>query len=806
MLDINQSSPNRTFDPYLESPTFKASVKSHSFGSNFHNALKRPLSQSTNHNVTSNNNNSYKLNEGFIFSAPTNVNKENIPHNALQKSFTFSGSYSPTSRNCSIKKHLRKKSSSNIFKSSNQPVSATTSNSFHSHKNSHNRSRSQTVNSYNNHIHGHNRNKSQSSTLKHKKSTSSISSKNSIFKALSTKRSIDSIFAFSNEHLSSKNLNRLSNNNFLFSSSSIQSTPNRSDNDNDSYYSSDEDNINLSNISYDENDENNENDNNNNNDDGDDDDDNSDIENLMDFGSPIQNKVFNKENLKSRIKQFTLQRHQSLMQFSTHNKNNSNFETDQLTSNINGLSVSSDDDEFAGNSVLHNNSINFTMNESSKIPSISVLEFKRILNDFNNRHTLPNKKFCQYFDDLIIVDCRFKFEYDGGHIENAINVSSIDELEDAFFNENIVNHSPLEFNSLNRKLIVFHCEFSSVRGPTKAKQLRSLDRHLSGEFYPNLYYPDVVVLEGGYKYYYDSEIKFQKSLSYIGMNHPLYKEECDRNMDLFRKERELSRKSSRGSSCVSLSRKTSHSSIKSINSATVLDFTSVNKLEFGQSLKQRPSKRGVFNNSNNSNNNLKIFTNNNKNNNNNNNKQQSNDPEAFSILTPKEDGIFGGFGNNTVDLEHLIDIDDNSDIDDVDIEDDDEYNDRVPIINGKTSLSIFRTRSQTTPFSNNKNDGFKIPNMRLSVNRKSTNHSRSKTVATFSYSNHLAFKSAPLLTTPEKSEAKCGKNMSSIFRKENLSFSNVVETLERDEVEYVSIYSTKYKQKHNDTPISKGKH
>jgi len=46
-------------------------------------------------------------------------------------------------------------------------------------------------------------------------------------------------------------------------------------------------------------------------------------------------------------------------------------------------------------------------------------------------------------------------------------------------------------------IIIFHCEFSQKRGPRALRALRSLDRQLN--VWPNLYYPEVYLLEDGYK-------------------------------------------------------------------------------------------------------------------------------------------------------------------------------------------------------------------------------------------------------------------------------------------------------------------
>lgn len=61
---------------------------------------------------------------------------------------------------------------------------------------------------------------------------------------------------------------------------------------------------------------------------------------------------------------------------------------------------------------------------------------------------------------VFIIDCRFKYEYEGGHVNTAINIPNGDstrtELWERFFK------APF----LNKKVaIIFYCEFSSKRGP-----------------------------------------------------------------------------------------------------------------------------------------------------------------------------------------------------------------------------------------------------------------------------------------------------------------------------------------------------
>lgn len=59
-----------------------------------------------------------------------------------------------------------------------------------------------------------------------------------------------------------------------------------------------------------------------------------------------------------------------------------------------------------------------------------------------------------------IIDCRYPYEYEGGHINGAINVYTKDQCLELLNKENV---PPQDSNK--RHILVFHCEFSSARGP-----------------------------------------------------------------------------------------------------------------------------------------------------------------------------------------------------------------------------------------------------------------------------------------------------------------------------------------------------
>lgn len=58
-----------------------------------------------------------------------------------------------------------------------------------------------------------------------------------------------------------------------------------------------------------------------------------------------------------------------------------------------------------------------------------------------------------------IIDCRYPFEYTGGHIPGAVNIWEKGDLLEKFFS------NPKHPGENDRKIYLFHCEFSSKRGP-----------------------------------------------------------------------------------------------------------------------------------------------------------------------------------------------------------------------------------------------------------------------------------------------------------------------------------------------------
>jgi M-phase inducer tyrosine phosphatase len=92
----------------------------------------------------------------------------------------------------------------------------------------------------------------------------------------------------------------------------------------------------------------------------------------------------------------------------------------------------------------------------------------------------------------VIIDCRYGYEYDGGHIQGAISMTHPNDFIELFF-------SPPRQDCV----IIFHCEFSRNRGPKMAMQFRDYDRHVNRIDYPALFYPQVFILDGGYREFHE---------------------------------------------------------------------------------------------------------------------------------------------------------------------------------------------------------------------------------------------------------------------------------------------------------------
>ncbi|KAG0319536.1 cell division cycle- protein [Podila horticola] len=144
-------------------------------------------------------------------------------------------------------------------------------------------------------------------------------------------------------------------------------------------------------------------------------------------------------------------------------------------------------------------------------------------------------KYKDKYDELFIIDCRFPYEFEGGHIKSAVNINTTDKLEELLFKPVITG---------KKVLLIFHCEFSSERGPRMARHLRNQDRSANTIHYPALYYPEVYVMHGGYSGFFAANRGYCWPEGYVEMQDEKHSQEFEVHMRTF--SQEFSRTASKG--------------------------------------------------------------------------------------------------------------------------------------------------------------------------------------------------------------------------------------------------------------------
>lgn len=127
-------------------------------------------------------------------------------------------------------------------------------------------------------------------------------------------------------------------------------------------------------------------------------------------------------------------------------------------------------------------------------------------------------QFNHLVEQIIVIDCRYPYEFEGGHIKGALNLHLEDQVEDFLLKNPIVPSCPEK-----RVVIVFHCEFSSERGPRMCRFVRERDRAMND--YPKLHYPELYILKGGYKDFFPHFQSQCEPQSYRPMHHEDFKED-----------------------------------------------------------------------------------------------------------------------------------------------------------------------------------------------------------------------------------------------------------------------------------------
>ncbi|KIY51022.1 hypothetical protein FISHEDRAFT_37680 [Fistulina hepatica ATCC 64428] len=138
--------------------------------------------------------------------------------------------------------------------------------------------------------------------------------------------------------------------------------------------------------------------------------------------------------------------------------------------------------------------------------------------------------------DYHVIDCRFDYEYNGGHIEGAVNINTTVDIEKMLLGPSLCKPKPaVSGDSVRKTILVFHCEFSVKRAPTFAKHLRARDRAANNHNYPKVHYPELYILEGGYCAFYKTSMLRCHPRGYVLMDDPQHASARDEELGQFRK-------------------------------------------------------------------------------------------------------------------------------------------------------------------------------------------------------------------------------------------------------------------------------
>ncbi|CAG5866851.1 unnamed protein product [Menidia menidia] len=141
-----------------------------------------------------------------------------------------------------------------------------------------------------------------------------------------------------------------------------------------------------------------------------------------------------------------------------------------------------------------------------------------LIGDFTKMVAALTGQFNSLVEQVIVIDCRYPYEFEGGHIKGALNLHQEDQVEDFLLKSPIVPACPEK-----RVVIVFHCEYSSERGPRMCRFVRERDRAMND--YPKLHYPELYILKGGYKDFFPDFQAQCEPQSYRPMHHEDFKED-----------------------------------------------------------------------------------------------------------------------------------------------------------------------------------------------------------------------------------------------------------------------------------------
>uniref|UniRef100_F1KQF4 protein-tyrosine-phosphatase n=1 Tax=Ascaris suum TaxID=6253 RepID=F1KQF4_ASCSU len=164
--------------------------------------------------------------------------------------------------------------------------------------------------------------------------------------------------------------------------------------------------------------------------------------------------------------------------------------------------------------------VDYSLRTLSK-PQIDSVAFKSI-DGATLAALMDSMELSEFERKFVIVDCRYPYEYNGGHIRSAINLHDPSNLRQVFYPS-----SPTRSNQMLGKIPIFYCEYSQKRGPAMAAALRQYDRCRNEARYPDVDYKEIYVLDRGYRKFFkqDGLTRLCEPPAYVPMMEPSYRDE-----------------------------------------------------------------------------------------------------------------------------------------------------------------------------------------------------------------------------------------------------------------------------------------
>ncbi|CEF66757.1 Rhodanese-like domain-containing protein [Strongyloides ratti] len=199
----------------------------------------------------------------------------------------------------------------------------------------------------------------------------------------------------------------------------------------------------------------------------------------------------------------------------------SKISTTRLNRNLTGSSFSSHLVETSTNPIRMKRMAPLRDSENS---SVKRFKLSQELIKYTLIETMKTYGERNFNDKFIIVDCRFPYQYNAGHIKGAINLYDISEVRNIFFPANM-----RKFAQVRRKVPIFY--YTLTKAPEIIRKIREYDRQK--KVYENIY-----LLDGGYEKFYEEEKskEFCDPYGYIEPNFLLYlKDKNEMNKKKIRK-------------------------------------------------------------------------------------------------------------------------------------------------------------------------------------------------------------------------------------------------------------------------------